>query len=66
MNFLTAHGCINFLFTGIKIAPAVELDRNIAVGSTTPNSGTSATASPNPTSLRWDRQTIQFSVNAWV
>ncbi|KAE8022138.1 hypothetical protein FH972_007968 [Carpinus fangiana] len=35
-------------------------------GSTAPNSGTSATASPNPTSLRWDRQTIQFSVNAWV
>ena len=21
---------------------------------------------PNPTPLRWDRQTVQFSVNAWV
>lgn len=27
---------------------------------------TSATPTPNPASLRWDRQTIQFSVNAWV
>uniref|UniRef100_A0A7N0VN35 Transmembrane protein 33 homolog n=1 Tax=Kalanchoe fedtschenkoi TaxID=63787 RepID=A0A7N0VN35_KALFE len=34
-------------------------------GSTTAR--TSATsAAPSPTSLRWDRQTIQFSVNAWV
>ncbi|CAM8900650.1 unnamed protein product [Rhodiola kirilowii] len=33
-------------------------------GSTARTSGTSATA--GPTSLRWDRQTIQFSVNAWV
>uniref|UniRef100_A0A7N0SZW7 Transmembrane protein 33 homolog n=1 Tax=Kalanchoe fedtschenkoi TaxID=63787 RepID=A0A7N0SZW7_KALFE len=34
-------------------------------GSTTAR--TSATpATPTPTSLRWDRQTIQFSVNAWV
>ncbi|XP_010558544.1 PREDICTED: uncharacterized protein LOC104827150 isoform X2 [Tarenaya hassleriana] len=29
-------------------------------------SGASATAGANPTSVRWDRQTIQFSVNAWV
>ncbi|KAG2411487.1 hypothetical protein I3760_Q005400 [Carya illinoinensis] len=35
-------------------------------GSTTRTSGTSATTGPNPTSLRWDKQTIQFSVNAWV
>ncbi|KAF5456989.1 hypothetical protein F2P56_021129 [Juglans regia] len=34
--------------------------------STTRTSGTSASTSPNPTSLRWDRQTIQFSMNAWV
>ncbi|KAG2709974.1 hypothetical protein I3760_04G003500 [Carya illinoinensis] len=34
--------------------------------STTRTSGTSASTSPNPTSLRWDRQTIQFSINAWV
>ncbi|XP_022134436.1 transmembrane protein 33 homolog isoform X1 [Momordica charantia] len=30
------------------------------------SSGTSAGADSNPTPLRWDRQTIQFSVNAWV
>ncbi|KAK0578506.1 hypothetical protein LWI29_011501 [Acer saccharum] len=35
-------------------------------GSTTRTSGTSSTAAPNATSVRWDRQTIQFSVNAWV
>ncbi|KAA8530537.1 hypothetical protein F0562_005246 [Nyssa sinensis] len=35
-------------------------------GSTTRTSGTSSTSAPNPTSLRWDRKTIQFSVNAWV
>ncbi|KAF5749834.1 transmembrane protein 33 [Tripterygium wilfordii] len=34
-------------------------------GSATRNSGASATPGPSP-SLRWDRQTIQFSVNAWV
>ncbi|KAI8018086.1 hypothetical protein LOK49_LG04G03321 [Camellia lanceoleosa] len=33
-------------------------------GSTTRTSST--TAAPTPTSLRWDRQTIQFSINAWV
>lgn len=32
----------------------------------TRTSGTSATAGSNATSVRWDRQTIQFSVNAWV
>ncbi|KAF8399258.1 hypothetical protein HHK36_015123 [Tetracentron sinense] len=35
-------------------------------GSSTRASGTSATSGPNLSSLRWDRQTIQFSVNAWV
>ncbi|XVE77440.1 hypothetical protein DITRI_Ditri13aG0062800 [Diplodiscus trichospermus] len=35
-------------------------------GSTTRSSGASAAAGSNTTSLRWDRQTIQFSVNAWV
>ncbi|XP_047317597.1 transmembrane protein 33 homolog [Impatiens glandulifera] len=29
-------------------------------------SGPSTTHVPNPTSLRWDQPTIQFSVNAWV
>lgn len=33
---------------------------------TTRASGTSTTPASNPTSLRWDRQTIQFSVYAWV
>ncbi|KAF5958780.1 hypothetical protein HYC85_006005 [Camellia sinensis] len=32
-------------------------------GSTTRTSST--TAASTPTSLRWDRQTIQFSINAW-
>ncbi|KAM7506918.1 hypothetical protein LguiA_017371 [Lonicera macranthoides] len=35
-------------------------------GSANRSSGTSAAPATNPTSLRWDRQTIQFSVNAWV
>jgi hypothetical protein len=35
-------------------------------GSTSRTSGSSTTAAPTPTSLRWDRQTIHFSVNAWV
>lgn len=36
-------------------------------GSTTSrSSGTPTNAGPNATSVRWDRQTIQFSVNAWV
>lgn len=35
-------------------------------GATNRPSGTSATTGPNPTPLRWDRQTILFSVNAWV
>ncbi|XP_065854615.1 uncharacterized protein [Euphorbia lathyris] len=42
--------------------------RSRSTGSTTRTSGTSATtgSNTNPTSVRWDRQTIQFSVNAWV
>lgn len=39
---------------------------NQSVGSTARTSGTSANAGSGATSLRWDRQTIQFSVNAWV
>ncbi|CDP02393.1 unnamed protein product [Coffea canephora] len=35
-------------------------------GSTGRASGASTTQTPSSTSLRWDRQTIQFSVNAWV
>ncbi|CAN1241299.1 hypothetical protein LINPERPRIM_LOCUS4903 [Linum perenne] len=34
-------------------------------GSTT-NPGASATTGQTPSSGRWDRQTIQFSINAWV
>nr|AFK40228.1 unknown [Medicago truncatula] len=38
-----------------------------STGSTNRTSGTSATSvGPNPAPLRWDRQTILFSVNAWV
>ncbi|XAR71343.1 hypothetical protein NMG60_11028552 [Bertholletia excelsa] len=43
-----------------------EQARTRSSGSTTRSSGSSTNAAPNPTSLRWDRQTIQFSVNAWV
>ncbi|GAV71040.1 UPF0121 domain-containing protein [Cephalotus follicularis] len=40
--------------------------RTRSSGPNTRTSGTSATAGSNPTSVRWDSQTIQFSVNAWV
>ncbi|XP_048128959.1 transmembrane protein 33 homolog [Rhodamnia argentea] len=43
-----------------------EQPRSHNTGSTTRSSSASATSASNPTSLRWDRQTIQFSVNAWV
>ncbi|CAL1390747.1 unnamed protein product [Linum trigynum] len=43
-----------------------EQPRQRSTGSTTTNSGATPTATQNPTSVRWDRQTIQFSVNAWV
>lgn len=36
------------------------------VGQASRTSGTSTTPTSSPTSPRWDRQTIQFSVNAWV
>ncbi|KAA3458397.1 transmembrane protein 33-like protein [Gossypium australe] len=37
-----------------------------SAGSTARTSGPSAGSVSNTTSLRWDRHTIQFSVNAWV
>ncbi|XP_039157952.1 transmembrane protein 33 homolog [Eucalyptus grandis] len=43
-----------------------EQPRPRSTGSSTRTSSASATSASNPTSLRWDRQTIQFSVNAWV
>ncbi|KAJ7975703.1 transmembrane protein 33-like [Quillaja saponaria] len=46
--------------------PTNDPYRQRSSGSTNRTSGTSATTGPNPTSLRWDRNTIQFSVNAWV
>jgi hypothetical protein len=39
---------------------------DFSAGSTNRTSGTSATTGPNPNPLHWDRQTILFSVNAWV
>ncbi|MBA0703852.1 hypothetical protein Golax_016146 [Gossypium laxum] len=40
--------------------------RAFSAGSTARTSGPSAGSGSNATSLRWDRHTIQFSVNAWV
>lgn len=42
--------------------------RSSGTSSRTSGSGTSTTTgpAPNTTAMRWDRQTIQFSVNAWV
>ncbi|KAK8282746.1 hypothetical protein V6Z12_D08G048100 [Gossypium hirsutum] len=45
---------------------ANESTRARNAGSTTRSSRASAAATSNTTSMRWDRQTIQFSVNAWV
>ncbi|TYH04934.1 hypothetical protein ES288_A08G045700v1 [Gossypium darwinii] len=45
---------------------ANESTRAHNAGSTTRSSRASAAATSNTTSMRWDRQTIQFSVNAWV
>ncbi|XP_019092815.1 PREDICTED: uncharacterized protein LOC104765471 [Camelina sativa] len=45
---------------------ANEQVRSRNSGSVSRTSGPSATAGANPSSLRWDQQTIQFSVNAWV
>ncbi|KAF3443934.1 hypothetical protein FNV43_RR13624 [Rhamnella rubrinervis] len=46
--------------------PTNDQSRSHSSGSNARTPGASATAGPNPTSLRWDRQTIQFSINAWV
>ncbi|KAJ6402642.1 hypothetical protein OIU84_014697 [Salix udensis] len=46
--------------------PSDGQPRTRNTGSTARASGPSATTGQNPTSVRWDRQTIQFSVNAWV
>ncbi|XP_056162568.1 uncharacterized protein LOC115662054 [Syzygium oleosum] len=43
-----------------------EQPRSRSTGSSTGSSSSSATSPSNPTSLRWDQQTIQFPVNAWV
>lgn len=42
--------------------------RSSGTNTRTSGSGTSTTPSPGPTTtaVRWDKQTIQFSVNAWV
>ncbi|KAG4186330.1 hypothetical protein ERO13_A08G037600v2 [Gossypium hirsutum] len=45
---------------------ANESTRAHNAGSTTRSSRASAAATSNTTSMRWDRQTIQFSVNSWV
>ncbi|KAJ4960298.1 hypothetical protein NE237_020208 [Protea cynaroides] len=47
-------------------SPATEQARSQNSGSTTRTSRASTTPSTNPGSLRWDRATIQFSINAWV
>ncbi|OVA07644.1 Uncharacterized protein family UPF0121 [Macleaya cordata] len=46
--------------------PAAAQAREQNTGSSTRNSGASTTPAANPSSLRLDRQTIQFAVNAWV
>ncbi|KAL8546165.1 hypothetical protein ACS0TY_006041 [Phlomoides rotata] len=40
--------------------------RQRSSGTSSRTSGASTAPPPNSTSLRWDKQTIQFSVNAWV
>ncbi|XP_011085554.1 transmembrane protein 33 homolog [Sesamum indicum] len=40
--------------------------RQASSGSSRRTSGSSTSPPPNSTPLRWDQQTIQFSVNAWV
>lgn len=50
--------------------PATEQARPRSSASSSRTSGfgdsTTSSAGPNPTTLRWDRQTIQFSVTAWI
>ncbi|CAN1241295.1 hypothetical protein LINPERPRIM_LOCUS4903 [Linum perenne] len=43
-----------------------EQPRQRSTGCSTTNPGASATTGQTPSSGRWDRQTIQFSINAWV
>ncbi|CAN8260659.1 unnamed protein product [Cochlearia groenlandica] len=45
---------------------ANEQARSRNSGSVPRTSGSSATTGANPSSVRWDQPTIQFSVNAWV
>ncbi|RDX82559.1 hypothetical protein CR513_36629, partial [Mucuna pruriens] len=52
--------------TSSSSPPTNNQARARSSGSTNRTSGTSTTAGPSPTPLRWDRQTILFSVNAWV
>ncbi|KAK8517738.1 hypothetical protein V6N12_016579 [Hibiscus sabdariffa] len=47
-------------------AAAADGVRPHNAGSPTRSSGASAAAGSNTSSVRWDRQTLQFSVNAWV
>ncbi|KAK8653913.1 hypothetical protein V6N13_127895 [Hibiscus sabdariffa] len=46
-------------------AAAADGVRPHNAGSPTRSSGASAAAGSNTSSVRWDRQTLQFSVNAW-
>ncbi|KAH9621713.1 hypothetical protein KSS87_017109 [Heliosperma pusillum] len=50
--------------------PASDQARTRSSGPTSRTSGSSATTNPStdaaPTPMRWNRQTVQFSVNAWV
>ncbi|CAN1241300.1 hypothetical protein LINPERPRIM_LOCUS4903 [Linum perenne] len=48
-----------------KQPPSSSSSSRSSNGSTT-NPGASATTGQTPSSGRWDRQTIQFSINAWV
>ncbi|GAB2299901.1 hypothetical protein Dimus_033950 [Dionaea muscipula] len=45
---------------------ASDQPRSHSSGSSARTSGSSGPSGSNPTTMRWDRQTIQFSVNAWV
>ncbi|XP_074279342.1 uncharacterized protein LOC141604751 [Silene latifolia] len=50
--------------------PASDQARTRSSGPTSRTSGSSTTTNPSsnaaPTPMRWNRQTVQFSVNAWV
>ncbi|KAF6147301.1 hypothetical protein GIB67_009784 [Kingdonia uniflora] len=47
-------------------SPATEQSRQRSTTSSTSASGASPTPAVTPSSLHWDRQTIQFFVNAWI